>query len=76
VELAEGKLKRVMELANKLGARFALIVGDDEMAPAATRSRICPRASRKPDPRRNRRQAGRGLELIISIWKPQLHWIF
>ncbi|HYW42510.1 MAG TPA: histidine--tRNA ligase [Bryobacteraceae bacterium] len=32
VELAEGKLKRVMELANKLGARFTLIVGDDEMA--------------------------------------------
>ena len=31
VELAEGKLKRVMELANKLGARFALIVGDNEM---------------------------------------------
>jgi histidyl-tRNA synthetase len=32
VELAEGKLKRIMELANKLGARFALIVGEDEMA--------------------------------------------
>jgi histidyl-tRNA synthetase len=32
VELAEGKLKRVMELAYKLGARFALIVGEDEMA--------------------------------------------
>jgi histidyl-tRNA synthetase len=32
VELAEGKLKRVMELANKLGARFALIVGENEMA--------------------------------------------
>ena len=32
VELAEGKLKRAMELANKLGARFALIVGDNEMA--------------------------------------------
>ena len=32
VELAEGKLKRSMELANKLGARFALIVGDDELA--------------------------------------------
>jgi histidyl-tRNA synthetase len=32
VELAEGKLKRVMELANKLGARYALIVGEDEMA--------------------------------------------
>ena len=29
---ANGKLKRSMELANKLGARFALIVGDDEMA--------------------------------------------
>jgi histidyl-tRNA synthetase len=33
VELgAEGKLKRVMELANKLGARFTLIVGDNEIA--------------------------------------------
>jgi histidyl-tRNA synthetase len=32
VELVEGKLKRVMELANKLGARFALIVGENEMA--------------------------------------------
>jgi histidyl-tRNA synthetase len=32
VELAEGKLKRAMELANKLGARFTLIVGDNEMA--------------------------------------------
>jgi histidyl-tRNA synthetase len=32
VELApEGKLKRSMELANKLGARYALIVGDDEI---------------------------------------------
>ena len=33
VELAfEGKLKRAMELANKLGAKFTLIVGDDEIA--------------------------------------------
>jgi histidyl-tRNA synthetase len=32
VELVEGKLKRSMELANKLGARFALIVGENEMA--------------------------------------------
>jgi histidyl-tRNA synthetase len=32
VEIAEGKLKRAMELANKLGARFALIVGDNELA--------------------------------------------
>ena len=32
VELSEGKLKRVMELANKLGARYTLIVGEDEMA--------------------------------------------
>ena len=30
--MAGGKLKRAMELANKLGARFALIVGDDEIA--------------------------------------------
>jgi histidyl-tRNA synthetase len=33
VELAaEGKLKRVMELADRLGARFTLIVGENEMA--------------------------------------------
>jgi histidyl-tRNA synthetase len=32
VELVEGKLKRAMELANKLGARHTLIVGDNEMA--------------------------------------------
>lgn len=28
----EGKLKRSLDLANKLGARFALIVGDEEIA--------------------------------------------
>jgi histidyl-tRNA synthetase len=32
VEVAEGRLKRGMELANKLGARFTLIVGDNELA--------------------------------------------
>src|ERR1017187_10936968 len=32
VELAEGQLKRAMELANKLGARYTLIVGENEMA--------------------------------------------
>jgi histidyl-tRNA synthetase len=33
VEVApEGKLKRAMELANKLGARYALIVGENEIA--------------------------------------------
>ncbi len=32
VELVEGKLKRAMELANKFGARYTLIVGDNEMA--------------------------------------------
>ncbi len=33
VEVAEeGRLKRTMELANKLGARYALIVGEDELA--------------------------------------------
>ena len=29
---ANAKLKRAMELANKLGARYALILGDDEIA--------------------------------------------
>jgi histidyl-tRNA synthetase len=33
VEVApDGKLKRAMELANKLGARYALILGDNEIA--------------------------------------------
>jgi len=32
VELVEARLKRAMELANKLGARFTLILGDNEMA--------------------------------------------
>jgi len=32
VELAEAKLKRAMELANKFAARYTLIVGDNEMA--------------------------------------------
>jgi histidyl-tRNA synthetase len=32
VEIGEGKLKRLLELANKLGARYALIVGEDELA--------------------------------------------
>jgi histidyl-tRNA synthetase len=32
VELAEGKLKRVFEVANKLNARVALICGEDETA--------------------------------------------
>jgi histidyl-tRNA synthetase len=32
VELVEAKLKRAMELANKLGARFALIIGENELA--------------------------------------------
>ena len=31
VEIVEGKLKRAMELANKLGARFTLILGDNEL---------------------------------------------
>jgi histidyl-tRNA synthetase len=32
VQLAEGKLKRIIEVANKLGARYALIIGDNEIA--------------------------------------------
>jgi histidyl-tRNA synthetase len=36
VELAPaGKLKRAMELANKLGARYALLIGDNEIAAGA-----------------------------------------
>jgi histidyl-tRNA synthetase len=35
VETGEGKLKRSLDLANKLGARFTLIVGDDEIASGA-----------------------------------------
>jgi histidyl-tRNA synthetase len=32
VEIAEGRPKRTMELANKLGARFVLIIGENELA--------------------------------------------
>ncbi len=32
IDLVEAKLKRAMELANKLGARFVLILGDNEIA--------------------------------------------
>jgi histidyl-tRNA synthetase len=32
VEISEGKLKRAMELANKLGSRYTLILGDNELA--------------------------------------------
>jgi histidyl-tRNA synthetase len=32
VELSEGKLKRAMEIANKLGARYTLIIGDNEIS--------------------------------------------
>jgi histidyl-tRNA synthetase len=32
VELSETKLKKAMEIANKLGARFTLIIGDNEIA--------------------------------------------
>ena len=32
VELVEAKLKRAMELANKLGARFVLMIGENEMS--------------------------------------------
>ncbi|MGD0669675.1 MAG: histidine--tRNA ligase [Bryobacteraceae bacterium] len=31
VEVAEGKLRRILELANKLGARFTLLVGENEI---------------------------------------------
>ncbi len=31
VEVAEGRLKRILELANKLGARFTLMVGENEI---------------------------------------------
>jgi histidyl-tRNA synthetase len=32
VEIGEGKPKRAMEIANKVGARYALIIGDNELA--------------------------------------------
>jgi len=32
VEIGEGKLKRQMESADKLGARYALLIGEDEIA--------------------------------------------
>ena len=35
----DGRLKRLLEQSNKLGARFTLIVGDNEMATAHIRSK-------------------------------------
>ena len=35
---ADGKLKRALELANKLGARYALIVGENEIAAGRVRA--------------------------------------
>src|SRR5262249_21793870 len=32
VEVGEGKVRRSMEIANKIGARYALIIGDNEIA--------------------------------------------
>jgi len=32
VEIGEGKLKRAMEIANKIGARFVLMIGDNEIS--------------------------------------------
>jgi histidyl-tRNA synthetase len=32
VEMAEGRLKRVMELADKMGAKFTLVIGEEEMS--------------------------------------------
>src|SRR5260370_15236101 len=32
LELTDYKLKRAMEIANKVGARYALIIGDNEIA--------------------------------------------
>ncbi len=32
VEVVEARLKRALELANKMGARFTLIIGEDELA--------------------------------------------
>ena len=60
---AEGKLKRAMELANKLGARFALIVGDDEMAAGRyALKNMSTRRAAAPDARRNRGIARRDRE--------------
>ena len=60
VELVEAKLKRAMELANKAGARFTMIIGDDEMAAGRyALKNMATRQPAEPDPRRNPRRAGR-----------------
>ena len=59
---SEGKLKRAMELANKLGARFTLIIGDNEMAAGRyALKNMSTGEQQRSDARRNRRQARRGL---------------
>ena len=53
----EGKLKRAMELANKLGARFTLIVGDNEMAAGRYTLKNMATGEQEADARRNRAPA-------------------
>ena len=77
VELVEGKLKRAMELANKL----ARALHPDRRRqrngrrPLRAQEHVHGRAA-ESDARRNCRETRRGLKLKTSIWKPLLHWIF
>ena len=77
VELAEGKVKRAMELANKLARA---------LYPDRRRQRIGRRTIPAQEhvhgraagshAGRNCREARRGLILKTSIWKPLSYWIF
>ncbi len=54
VELAsDGKLKRALELANKLGARFALIAGEDELRAGTFQLKDMTSGGSAPSLRRN-----------------------
>ena len=69
----EGKLKRAMELANKLGARFTLIIGDNEMAAGRyALKNMATGEQQEPDARRDRRARSPRPEMNDdnSIWKP------
>ena len=74
----EGKLKRAMELANKLGARFTLIVGDNEMAAGRLHAEEYGHGrAGEADARRNRRAAGSDTETEQNRYgNLRCDWIF
>ena len=73
----EGKLKRAMELANKLGARFTLIIGDNEIADGTLRAEEHGHGrAGKAHAGRNRRARGQLRKAENIGYGNPFHWIF